>query len=121
MVVSWVCPEDDLDWVVVVPLAVFRSELDGGDSLSGAADGPQAAMNNTNPEFQCALGAHTLAYSALKFWIGYCHGFAFFAFRHDTFAHIAGSAFVEGEGKHRDVCSKVTKKLRLFHSGLRLF
>ena len=47
-----------------------------------------------------ALGAHALAYGALKLWIGFFRDFTSFAFGHDTFAHVAGPTFVEGEGEH---------------------
>ena len=41
------------------------------------------------------------SYRLLPTGYGFFRGFTSFAFGHDPFAHVAGSAFVEGEGKHR--------------------
>ena len=87
LVVLWGLPDgvEDVLWV---------GDVEATDANLGELD-PGCAV--------CALamGAHALAYGALEHWIGFFRSFTFFAFGHNTFAHVAGSAFVEGKGEHR--------------------
>ena len=89
-----------------VPSVINWGLPDGGEDVLWFRD-VEAAHANLG-EFDpgsaasaLALGAHALAYGALKLLIGFFRDFTSFAFGHDTFAHVAGSAFVEGEGEHR--------------------
>ncbi len=86
-VISWGLPDgvEDVLWVGDVEATYANlGELDPGSAVCALA-----------------LGAHALAYGALKLWIGFFRDFTSFAFGHDTFAHVAGPAFVKGEGEHR--------------------